>query len=121
MTHSKKVLRLMRIVERQDYLKAKAEAIEARIKPRLDRIAVRFNRPIERLQAKIEALQAQRDEKLGKVKGGDRVMRLREDVRRLDFEIKNRRAGLNGGELSAFTASATKFHANKTVAGSTER
>lgn len=101
MKHSKKVTRILRIVERQCYLKTKAQTIEAQIKPRLDRIAVRFNRPIERLQSEIKGLQNQRDEKLSKVKGGDRVLKLREDVRRLDFEIKDRRSKLTGGEMAA--------------------
>ena len=108
MTHSKKVSRILRIVERQCFLNKKATALSDKIKPRLDRINVRFNRPIARLQTKVQLLQIERDEKLGKVRGGDRVLRLREDAKRLDHEIKVRRAALNGGESAALQAALTQ-------------
>jgi len=109
MNHSKKVTRIVRIMERQYFLHAKANAIADKIKPRLDRIAVRFNRPIERLQAKINALQTQRDEKLGAVRGAERVLKLREQSHRLEHDIKVRVAGLNGGEAAALGAAKSKL------------
>ena len=104
MKHSKKVARIVRIMERQYKLQAKATAIIVKIQPRIDRINAKFDKKKAPLFVKIDALYAQRSEALAKVSGAERAEKYREKSRRLEQDIKVRLAALNGGELAALQA-----------------
>jgi len=96
-----KVTAIVKLMARQYKLHARANALTEKVKPRLDRIAVRFNRPIERLQIQIEVLQSKRDEALNKVRGRERAETLRQKSNRLNLDIKAKCMRLNGGETAA--------------------